>query len=552
LQIWIEEGRHFREKFKENGVKKWKIWNDEQREWLADSIKKSDASFKLLITTTPVVGPSKLLGKFGQDKHSGTKFRVETIKFLDAVKSVANFHIVCGDRHWKYHSRFFSNQYAHIHEFCSGATANGHVSSTYDTVGDRGGWSHVLWTGKIHNGGYLCIDVNKETENNAIMKVTWRNSKNGLLSTNAIKAGSVFKNPYIMRVELNPPYPVDGFRSITHPNPNIFYKEENVTLTWNRTNDLPKVGGSYVDAYLLTCSNSTDYFHSEKIFSIVKDITYEWPDTMSEGTNVFSIKARDHNGNYSEPTYLNVLVDNTPPKANLLKIGDGNLYTNKADAVIHFNATDKGSGVKYFKCANSLADLNSSKWLTPYSTEHDYTLAAGLVDGDNISVHAQFMDVAGNKSDIISGSIWFDNVAPQNADISINNNDIWANGSKVRLVYSATGADRILLHNENIVKEYDGSVINRIWNFDEDGIKTATVEFFEEKPANPSVIVSDTIKLDTGKPEIINLTSSTHSLGERTTNDVLVEFNWSLSDNWWDVSSETDNIIQTNVAFTIQ
>lgn len=123
LEIFIEEGHHHRDKDAN------KIWGDEQRVWLEQRIKESEATFKILIATTPLIGPvvaDDFDPTFIPDKHANDKFRAETELFLNNIKDVPNFFIIAGDRHYKYHSIINSAnfpQLSHINEFGTGAVA---------------------------------------------------------------------------------------------------------------------------------------------------------------------------------------------------------------------------------------------------------------------------------------------------------------------------------------------------------------------------------------------------------------------------------------------
>jgi phosphodiesterase/alkaline phosphatase D-like protein len=123
LELFIEEGRHHRE------TDANKIWGDEQRAWLEERIKESDATFKILVAGTPLIGPvppDDFDPTFIPDKHVNDKYRAETELFLNNIKDVPNFYIIAGDRHYKYHGAINSAnfpQLSHIHEFGSGAAA---------------------------------------------------------------------------------------------------------------------------------------------------------------------------------------------------------------------------------------------------------------------------------------------------------------------------------------------------------------------------------------------------------------------------------------------
>lgn len=104
LQLWFLEGRDHRSPNRmEDGPGKT-IWGKEQTAWLKQTLKESDATWKILISPTPMVGPDS-----GRKKDNHTNlggFRHEAQSFFDWLNennldNVINF---CGDRHWQYHS----------------------------------------------------------------------------------------------------------------------------------------------------------------------------------------------------------------------------------------------------------------------------------------------------------------------------------------------------------------------------------------------------------------------------------------------------------------
>lgn len=106
LQIWLPENRMYRSpNAMEDGPEKT-IWGDEQKAWLKKTLKESDATFKLLISPTPMVGPDDLRKTDNHCDIGG--FRHERDEFFKWLKEndldQQNFFIVCGDRHWQYHA----------------------------------------------------------------------------------------------------------------------------------------------------------------------------------------------------------------------------------------------------------------------------------------------------------------------------------------------------------------------------------------------------------------------------------------------------------------
>lgn len=82
------------------------LWGRAQLDWLKKTLLASDATHKILISPTPIVGPDDAYKIDNHTNHRG--FRHEGREFLDWIKEKElekrGFAILCGDRHWQYHS----------------------------------------------------------------------------------------------------------------------------------------------------------------------------------------------------------------------------------------------------------------------------------------------------------------------------------------------------------------------------------------------------------------------------------------------------------------
>lgn len=119
LQLWLTEGRDYRSSNMMDAGPDKSLWGVEQREWLKQTLLESSATFKILISPTPMIGPddAEQAGRSAEnhdalkrDNHSNPQgFRDERDEFfawlLENDFLDKNFYIVCGDRHWQYHSR---------------------------------------------------------------------------------------------------------------------------------------------------------------------------------------------------------------------------------------------------------------------------------------------------------------------------------------------------------------------------------------------------------------------------------------------------------------
>ena len=118
LQIWLSEGRDYRSpNMAEPGPDKT-LWGAEQLAWFMRTLAESDATFKILISPTPMVGPddANQAGRAAEnhdpikrDNHSNPSgFRHERDALFEWLTENGflekNFYIVTGDRHWQYHS----------------------------------------------------------------------------------------------------------------------------------------------------------------------------------------------------------------------------------------------------------------------------------------------------------------------------------------------------------------------------------------------------------------------------------------------------------------
>ncbi len=117
LQIWLTEGRDYRSSNRMKDGPDKSLWGTEQLAWLKETLKASDAKWKIMITPTPMVGPDDASKN---DNHANLKgFRYEANTFFDWLgeNEIANFITICGDRHWQYHSIHPSG----VNEFACGA-----------------------------------------------------------------------------------------------------------------------------------------------------------------------------------------------------------------------------------------------------------------------------------------------------------------------------------------------------------------------------------------------------------------------------------------------
>ena len=117
-QIWLLENRLHRDANALPDTPEKSIWGEDQKRWLYETLKQSDATFKIIVSPTPMIGPDDLRKT---DNHCDIDgFRSERdafFAFLKNNKLHRNTYLVCGDRHWQYHAV----EPGGIEEFSSGA-----------------------------------------------------------------------------------------------------------------------------------------------------------------------------------------------------------------------------------------------------------------------------------------------------------------------------------------------------------------------------------------------------------------------------------------------
>jgi alkaline phosphatase D len=190
VQIWLLEVRDHRDANTETPGPDKTMWGAEQRAWLQSTLLQSDATFKILISPTPMVGPDdsvkgvqggwlapyfggRPLGQAKDEnkrdnqtnpygfKDEGDAFFAWLVEngFLDK-----NLYIVCGDKHWQYHSIHPSG----FEEFSVGALVDGN-SRLGPKPGDELstdplGLISQLYSQEHPSGGFLEITVRPPRE----------------------------------------------------------------------------------------------------------------------------------------------------------------------------------------------------------------------------------------------------------------------------------------------------------------------------------------------------------------------------------------------------
>ena len=159
LQIWLVEGREYRSPKDISAGQPRTIWGEEQKNWFIETFEKSDATFKILFSPTPVVGPDR---EKKRDNHANQLFEKEGNWIRGFLSDKKGVFVVNGDRHWQYYS---IDEATGLREFGAGPVSDS----------QSGGWSqddkrpeHQFLRVK---GGFLGIKVFR---NGSVPKIDFR------------------------------------------------------------------------------------------------------------------------------------------------------------------------------------------------------------------------------------------------------------------------------------------------------------------------------------------------------------------------------------------
>jgi alkaline phosphatase D len=150
LQIWMVEGRDFRSPNTMKDGPDKTIWGAEQLAWFKRTVEESDATFRILISPTPVVGPDRTNKK---DNHANSGFTHEGNLIREFIASQKNMAVICGDRHWQYVS---IDQTHGVKEYSCGPASDEHA----------GGWENDMLRPEHQYlnviGGFLAVTIERK------------------------------------------------------------------------------------------------------------------------------------------------------------------------------------------------------------------------------------------------------------------------------------------------------------------------------------------------------------------------------------------------------
>lgn len=152
LQIWMMEGREYRTGNDMKDGPDKTIWGKEQMAWFQQTFNDSDATYRIVISATPIVGPDRPQKK---DNHANSGFAWEGAAIRKFLSGHKNVFIICGDRHWQYVSQ---HSQTGLMEFACGPASNEHA----------GGWKKEDVLPEHHYlniaGGFLGVEVTRKED----------------------------------------------------------------------------------------------------------------------------------------------------------------------------------------------------------------------------------------------------------------------------------------------------------------------------------------------------------------------------------------------------
>lgn len=132
--------------------------------------------------------------------------------------------------------------------------------------------------------------------------------------------------------------------------------------------------------------------------------SYATATPTADGIYNISYFAVDNAGNTESTKSMTVKIDKTLPTGSVLINGDAAM-TNSTSVTLGISATDNLSGVSQMRFSNN--NITWSIW-EPFTATKSWI----LLSADPMTIYAQFMDAAGNISDIYSDTIYLDSDIP--------------------------------------------------------------------------------------------------------------------------------------------
>jgi alkaline phosphatase D len=152
LEVWLPEVREFRDaNLKPDGPDK-SMLGATQKAWLKRTLLASDASWRIIVNPTPIVGPDRPRYKHDNHANKAWAWEGDELRQWFANHLGDNFFIVAGDRHWQYHS---IDPDTGVHEYACGPASDMHA-------GGSPGFDDEYHRFHRVGGGFLSVSVERQ------------------------------------------------------------------------------------------------------------------------------------------------------------------------------------------------------------------------------------------------------------------------------------------------------------------------------------------------------------------------------------------------------
>lgn len=250
-------------------------------------------------------------------------------------------------------------------------------------------------------------------------------------------------------------------------------------------------GGLYKTSKTVTLTTSetaTTYYSTD---GSTPSIVYTDPINITTTTNLkfFSI---DQNNNQESVNTAIYTIDSIAPTGSIA-INSGTAYTNTLDVTLTISASDTGSGVTKMQYGDTL----KGNWET-YAESVSTTLHSG--EGTK-TIYIQFMDAAGNTSEIYSDTINLDTVAPNIETIDAVTTP--TNASSQTITGTVEAGASVYVTTDTDASDGTAVITGTTWSYNITGLVegvnniTATVA----DAAGNITTRTSSITLDTAQPE---------------------------------------------------
>jgi len=224
--------------------------------------------------------------------------------------------------------------------------------------------------------------------------------------------------------------------------------------------------------------------------------------TLSEIDGEKTVFMRFRNGDiYETPAvYDTIVLDRAPPIDATVEIAGGKAFVTDPQVALRLQAEDALSGVASMRTALEGEDILTKPWVD-YTTQLLVELPVGDdPDGVSSAVQAQFLDGAGNASDVVQDTVVVDGVAPRNAALSIAHGATITASRDVTLTLTADGAPlEMQLSNDSGLADaaWQPYAATLSWRLTENDEQKTVYARLRDGAMNESEIVQDGIELNT-------------------------------------------------------